>query len=135
MLSKAVIIAISGMLIFGGCAVSGRGVNSGQNQTVNSHDTQNDVTFNELNDACTPQNVQACMNAAAYLYKTKNYEYSAWYYNQICSRFQHIPACLKLAEMFESGTGVSKDAQKANDIYDRACNMGDKPSCKKVKLK
>jgi TPR repeat protein len=40
-----------------------------------------------------------------------------------------MPACLRLAEMYEGGLGVRKDAARAARLYSRACEGGVTDSC------
>ncbi|HEU0032085.1 MAG TPA: tetratricopeptide repeat protein [Kofleriaceae bacterium] len=40
-------------------------------------------------------------------------------------------ACDGLAELYKSGTGVTKDAAKAKELFAKACAAGHQPACKK----
>lgn len=94
---------------------------------------QKDEIFMRLNNNCDSKNIQNCMAAGNYLYAKSKFAFAAWYYDEICSKMQYIPACLKLAKMYEEGIGVPKNIAIAKDIYKSACYMGDKQSCEKMK--
>ena len=42
-------------------------------------------------------------------------------------------SCLKLAQLYEDGTGVSRDPGEASILYQKACTLGDKGSFEKAK--
>lgn len=86
-----------------------------------------------LDSSCVAGNVDACMQVAGTLYSKGYYTEAAAAYDALCSKLQHLQACLILADMFDSGLGVAKNTATAKEIWEKACYNGDKPSCKKMK--
>lgn len=86
-----------------------------------------------LDSSCVAGNVDACMQVAGTLYNKGYYTEAARAYDTLCSKLQHLKACLILADMFDSGLGVNKNRQTAKEIWEKACYNGDKESCKKMK--
>ncbi len=132
---------LAGALALGGCAASNSNLN--KNGAYSGTESSNlsaeqravrinaDENFKRLNDACDENHKEICMDAAAYLESKGEDAFAAWYYDQTCSHFQYVPACLKLASMLETGRGVKRNPVAAQDIYKKACYTGDKESCKK----
>lgn len=89
--------------------------------------------FASFANACGPDNPAACLSAADLLYSKKYFEDAAIWYDKTCSGLQYIPACLRLADMYDKGVGVPKDQTIAKSIWKTACFSGDKPSCEKMK--
>ncbi len=134
--------ALLSALLLSGCAIANKKASVGNVANTKSEvelkqesakKMSEDAHFNALNNNCSAENKEACLAAANYLYAQGEYSYAAWYYDQICSRFQYVPACLKLAQMLENGTGIKEDKASAEDIYMKACYLGDKPSCSRFK--
>lgn len=86
-----------------------------------------------LDSSCVAGNVDACMQVAGTLYNKGYYTEAAAAYDALCSKLQHLKACLILADMFDSGLGVAKSSATAKEIWEKACYNGDKDSCKKMK--
>lgn len=122
---KILINLIGLALIIGGCATTKKDV-----QVPFSEFQKNDKLVSLVSD-CRADDVESCQEAADFLYKNGYYKEAALSYDDTCRFYQYIPACLKLAKMFEKGQGVTKSKINAQDIYRRACYMGDKPSCSK----
>ena len=45
---------------------------------------------------------------------------------------QHAESCGNLGVLYEDGLGLAKDKGNAVEVYNKACDLGDKKSCKKV---
>ena len=86
-----------------------------------------------LDNSCVAGNVDACMQVAGTLYNKGYYAEAAAAYDALCSKLQHLKACLILADMFDEGLGVVKSSATAKEIWQKACYNGDKDSCKKMK--
>ena len=86
-----------------------------------------------LDSSCIAGNVDACMQVAGTLYNKGYYTEAAAAYDALCSKLQHLKACLILADMFDNGLGVAKSSTTAKEIWQKACYNGDKDSCKKMK--
>lgn len=86
-----------------------------------------------LDNSCVAGNVDACMQVAGALYNKGYYTEAAAAYDALCSKLQHLKACLILADMFDNGLGVAKSSATAKEIWQKACYNGDKDSCKKMK--
>ena len=86
-----------------------------------------------LDSSCIAGNVDACMQVAGTLYNKGYYTEAAAAYDALCSKLQHLKACLILADMFDDGLGVVKSSATAKEIWQKACYNGDKDSCKKMK--
>ena len=86
-----------------------------------------------LDNSCVAGNVDACMQVAGTLYNKGYYTEAAAAYDALCSKLQHLKACLILADMFDNGLGVAKSSTTAKEIWQKACYNGDKDSCKKMK--
>ncbi|MDD0847806.1 hypothetical protein PTQ35_03120 [Campylobacter sp. 46490-21] len=86
-----------------------------------------------LDNSCVAGNVDACMQVAGTLYNKGYYTEAAAAYDALCSKLQHLKACLILADMFDDGLGVVKSSATAKEIWQKACYNGDKDSCKKMK--
>ena len=86
-----------------------------------------------LDSSCIAGNVDACMQVAGTLYNKGYYTEAVAAYDALCSKLQHLKACLILADMFDNGLGVAKSSTTAKEIWQKACYNGDKDSCKKMK--
>ena len=86
-----------------------------------------------LDNSCVAGNVDACMQVAGTLYNKGYYTEAVAAYDALCSKLQHLKACLILADMFDDGLGVVKSSTTAKEIWQKACYNGDKDSCKKMK--
>ena len=86
-----------------------------------------------LDSSCIAGNVDACMQVAGTLYNKGYYTEAVAAYDALCSKLQHLKACLILADMFDDGLGVVKSSTTAKEIWQKACYNGDKDSCKKMK--
>ena len=86
-----------------------------------------------LDNSCVAGNVDACMQVAGTLYNKGYYTEAVAAYDALCSKLQHLKACLILADMFDDGLGVVKSSATAKEIWQKACYNGDKDSCKKMK--
>ena len=86
-----------------------------------------------LDNSCVAGNVDACMQVAGTLYNKGYYTEAVSAYDALCSKLQHLKACLILADMFDDGLGVVKSSTTAKEIWQKACYNGDKDSCKKMK--
>ena len=86
-----------------------------------------------LDSSCIAGNVDACMQVAGTLYNKGYYTEAVAAYDALCSKLQHLKACLILADMFDNGLGVTKSSTTAKEIWQKACYNGDKDSCKKMK--
>ena len=73
------------------------------------------------------------MQVAGTLYNKGYYTEAVAAYDALCSKLQHLKACLILADMFDDGLGVVKSSATAKEIWQKACYNGDKDSCKKMK--
>ncbi|MDY4450804.1 MAG: hypothetical protein SPE37_01580 [Campylobacter sp.] len=86
-----------------------------------------------LDSSCVAGNIDACMQVAGTLYNKGYYTEAVAAYDALCSKLQHLKACLILADMFDNGLGVAKSSTTAKEIWQKACYNGDKDSCKKMK--
>ena len=86
-----------------------------------------------LDSSCIAGNVDACMQVAGTFYNKGYYTEAVAAYDALCSKLQHLKACLILADMFDDGLGVVKNSATAKEIWQKACYNGDKDSCKKMK--
>lgn len=86
-----------------------------------------------ISDACRMGNAPMCKSFADSMYAKKDFVSAIAAYDMNCAIKQHIPSCVKMAEMFEKGEGVAKNIPNAIDIHKRSCYGGYKPSCKDMK--
>ncbi len=91
-----------------------------------------DSKIEKLDKECKSGIQASCKDLGDYFYDKLDFKTAARAYDYTCAKFQYLPACLRLAYMFESGKGMDKNLEIAKDIYIRACHSGDKESCKKT---
>ncbi|CUU85272.1 Sel1 repeat-containing protein [Campylobacter hyointestinalis subsp. hyointestinalis] len=128
---KKTIFSISALFVFvlSGCSAK-KNSTLVKNETIDTRDT---LLQTKLTNDCKAGNKVSCKELGDYFYDQAKYGDAANVYDYTCAKFWYIPACLRLAYMFENGTGVEKNESIARDIYKRACYNGDKESCKKIR--
>ncbi|NLY04132.1 MAG: sel1 repeat family protein [Campylobacter sp.] len=87
------------------------------------------VDTNQLNKT----DVAGAFSIANNYYQNGDFVNAIAAYDYTCTRFQYVPACVRMANMFEKGEGVVASKMAALDIYQRACYSGHKDSCNDVK--
>lgn len=100
-----------------------------QEQVILVEEVDSTLDLNALNRMDT---ANAFKTANAY-YRNGDYANAITAYDFTCAKFQYIPACVKLGNMFEKGEGITANKLIALDIYERACFGGNDKSCDDVK--
>lgn len=78
--------------------------------------------------ACDLGESKGCLNAA-YTYNNANdFNTSALFHKRACD-LGELSACHSLAEMYYEGKKLKRDAFKASELYEKACNNGNFYSC------
>lgn len=85
-----------------------------------------------MDNACKIGDINRCTKFADLKFKDGDFDSAINAYDMNCAK-QHIPSCIKMANMFEKGEGVPKDLDTALDIYTRACYGGHSRSCNDMK--
>lgn len=85
-----------------------------------------------LLESCQNNSVFACYELGNQAFNTGEYFLALSYYDNICHNAFYLPACKKIALIFEEGLGVEVNLQNSLEIYSTACFRGDKASCKEM---
>ena len=121
---KNLLLTFIGLLFVGCAASSGGGSFSSDNP---------DYDFNKraigvLKPKCESGNYSACNDLAISYQNLQDHKTAIKYYERACGN-NYQPACTNLANMYQTGLGVSKDANKALEIYNSSCVNGGAYSC------
>ncbi|QKF64148.1 sel1 repeat family protein [Campylobacter corcagiensis] len=100
-----------------------------QEQVILVESVNSTLDLNALNRMDT---ADAYKTANSY-YKNGDYVNAITAYDFTCAKFQYIPACVRLASMFEKGQGITANRLIALDIYERSCYGGHDESCNDAK--
>lgn len=94
--------------------------------------TQTSIPLAVSEDACVVGQVEQCYALGNAYYSKKEFSKAVSAYDSICQK-QYVPACLKMAGMFESGQGLPVNLENALDIYTKACYLGYDKNCNDMK--
>lgn len=78
--------------------------------------------------ACDNGESKGCLEVAYTYNNAKDFNTSAQFHKKACD-LGEISACHKLAEMYYMGEKIKRDAFKASELYEKACNSGSFYSC------
>jgi hypothetical protein len=112
----------------GGCASlavlyeNGTGVSEDLQQAVNYYDR-----------ACSAGLASSCAHLALLYEQGGNYVYAATYHQNGCDAGD-AKECSAIARMYYEGGSVSQDAQKAQELFKKACDLGDETGCKNYQI-
>ncbi|PAF51202.1 hypothetical protein BKH43_03075 [Helicobacter sp. 13S00401-1] len=81
------------------------------------------VNAASLSEFFNPSNMSASERAI-----NPNKDDEIRYYKRDCANNNAL-ACNTLANLYFSGSGITKDYQKANALYNKACTLGSASSC------
>lgn len=79
--------------------------------------------------SCETKFEDGCQNLAQMFSKEKKYHSAFKYYSEGCS-FNNGDDCSDLALLFEKGKGVKLNYGQAKKFHKKACDLGNKKSCK-----
>ena len=109
-------------LLFVGCAASSGGPNDNPDYDFNKR------AIEVLKPKCESGNYSACNDLAISYQNLQDHKTALKYYERACKN-NYQAACTNLANMYQTGLGVSKDANKALEIYSASCTNGGAYSC------
>jgi len=78
--------------------------------------------------ACTDP--ASCKRLADGYYSSGDYASAILAYDTNCAKFNHVPSCVKEANMFERGEGAQANLATAYERYRSACWHNNKEGCK-----
>lgn len=89
--------------------------------------------FTYYDKACDGGDGESCVHIALLYAEKGDNHASADYYEKGCEH-SDASACLNLGTMYYQGTGRWEDAQKALELFEKACTLGSESGCKNYKL-
>lgn len=124
--------------IFVAAILAGCNATSGKNSVSNQRIQDEVILVENVNSSLDLKAMDRMDTATAFktanaYYQKGDFANSITAYDFICAKFQYLPACVKLANMFEKGEGITANKMVALDIYERACYGGHAQSCDDVK--
>lgn len=101
------------------------------NSTLKNSNEEKEV-YRVAENACQGNDADECFALGNAYYAQGKYKNALEAYNSICQK-QYVPACLKMADMFEKGQGTPVNLEYALDIYTKACYLGYDKNCADMK--
>lgn len=95
--------------------------------TLNNESYEKEV-YRVTEDACQSNDADQCFALGNAYYAQGKYKEALNSYDSICQK-QYVPACLKMATMFEKGQGSPVNLEYALDIHTKACYLGYDKNC------
>ena len=131
-MKKHISILVIALVLVGCSATTGK--NTVSNERINEEIILvENVNSNLDSAALNRMDVASAFKTANSYYQNGDFTNAITAYDFVCAKFQYIPACIRLGNMFERGEGVSANKMVALDIYQRACYSGHTKSCSDVK--
>lgn len=113
------------------CASLGFLYEKGHLKILNLFESQNKAKELYLK-ACEGGNVRGCSGLGEMSFKSGNYEKAFEIFSKACSNDDGY-ACSRLAFLYQKGLGIEASKAKAKEFNQKACNLGNKFSCKFTK--
>jgi len=98
-----------------------------ENGTGVEEDMQQAVDF--YDKACDGGDGRSCAHLGLLYDQDDNDTYAAMYYQKACDA-KDADACSTLGIMYMNGKGVNTNAQKAYELFQQACKLGNEIGCK-----